>query len=248
LNPCARNRYGGSARIAFDPKHEEMSMKRITLLLSLSAMLLLPSCKKSEIDQKPAAEVTETATTSTTTTSATSASDTAATLASSVTTAKVIKEKSSIEFVGAKVTRDHHGKFNNFDGTIGYDANRKPVSVNFDIDLNSIETDTEKLTGHLKSADFFDVAKYPKATFTSTSITEAPAGSPAGTTHMLRGTLDMHGVKKEINVPVQATFTPEGANAKSEFTINRHDWGISYKGAADDLIKDNVLIKLNLFF
>jgi polyisoprenoid-binding protein YceI len=245
LTSCARNRYGGSARIAFDTNHEEMPMKRITLLLSLSALLLLPSCKKSEIDQKPAAEVTET--TATTTAATATVTDTAAAPAAA-TTAKLIKDKSSIEFVGAKVTRDHHGKFNNFDGTLGYDANRKPVSVSFDIDLNSIETDTEKLTGHLKSADFFDVAKYPKATFTSTSITEAPAGSPAGTTHMLRGTLDMHGAKKEINVPVQATFTPEGVNAKSEFTINRHDWGISYKGAADDLIKDNVLIKLNLTF
>ena len=40
----------------------------------------------------------------------------------------------------------------------------------------------------------------------------------------------------------------EGVHAKSEFTINRHDWGISYKGAADDLIKDNVLMKLDLAF
>ena len=94
----------------------------------------------------------------------------------------------------------------------------------------------------------FDVAKYPKATFVSTSLTAAPAGTPGGATHMLKGTLDLHGVQKEITIPVVAEKTAEGVRTKSEFTINRQDWGISYKGAADDLIKDNVLIKLDLMF
>ncbi len=215
-------------------------MKQTSLLLTLTMLLILPACQKSEIDQKPAAEVSEaTATTSTVTT------DTG--MNSSAVITKVIKEKSSIEFVGAKVTRDHQGKFRDFDGSIEY-VDAKPVKIAFDIDLTSIETDTEKLTGHLKTADFFDVAKYPKATFTSTSLTEAPAGSAAGTTHILKGTLDLHGAIKEVTIPVQAAFTPTGVNARSEFTINRHDWGISYKGMADDLVKDNVLMKVNLAF
>jgi polyisoprenoid-binding protein YceI len=216
-------------------------MKSSSLVLALS-FLILPACQKSELANKPAAEVTES--------SATTATDTAVTStepASNVTTANVIKEKSSINFVGAKVTRDHKGKFNNFDGTISY-AGATPQGVKFDIDLGSIETDTEQLTGHLKSPDFFDVAKYPKATFTSTSLTPAPAGSAAGSTHILKGTLDLHGVQKEVTIPVTATTTPEGVRTQSEFTINRHDWGISYKGMADDLIKDNVLIKLDLLF
>lgn len=214
-------------------------MKYRNLLFALSLLLILPACQ-SEIDEKPAAEVSESSTTM--------ASDTAVTQpAAGAVTANVIKEKSSIEFVGAKVTRDHQGKFNQFDGTLDY-VGGKPDRISFDIDLGSIETDTADLTTHLKSADFFDVAKYPKATFRSTSLTEAPAGSPAGTTHMLKGTLDLHGVQKEVSIPVTATQTADGVNAKSEFTINRHDWGISYKGMADDLIKDNVLIRLNLMF
>ncbi|HET8797112.1 MAG TPA: YceI family protein, partial [Thermoanaerobaculia bacterium] len=116
------------------------------------------------------------------------------------------------------------------------------------IDLTSIETDTPDLTTHLKTPDFFDVAKYPKATFTSTSLTTAPAGAANGATHELKGILDLHGVQKEVTIPVTATTTPEGVRTTSEFTINRHDWGISYKGMADDLIKDNVLIKLDLLF
>lgn len=215
-------------------------MKSHKLFLALSLLSLGLACRESEIDQKPAAEVT--ATTTASTTEATTTQTTAG-----ATTANVIKEKSSINFVGAKVTRDHTGQFKTFDGGIEYVAG-KPEKINFDIDLSSIETDTADLTGHLKSPDFFDVAKHPKATFTSTSLTEAPVGSPAGTTHVLKGNLNLHGVSREVTIPVAAQVTPEGVRTKSEFTINRHDWAISYKGMADDLIKDNVLIKLDLLF
>lgn len=214
-----------------------MRLKYGSLFLALT---LVAACQKSEISDKPAAEVSETA-------AATTAAATSTQPALGATTSKVIKEKSKIEFVGAKVTRDHHGEFKNFDGWIEYAAG-KPTRISFDIDLNSTVTDTEKLTAHLKSPDFFDVAKYPKATFTSTSLTEAPAGSPGGATHTLQGTLDLHGMQKQVSIPVVAQQTPEGVRATSEFTIDRHDWGISYKGMPDDLIRDEVLIKLDLSF
>ena len=214
-------------------------MKFSTAVLALSVLTLGGACK-SELDNKTAAEVSETVAT-TSETSSTSA------LAAATTSSPVIKDKSSIQWVGAKVTGDHKGQFKNFDGSIDYAAG-KPSRIAFDIDLNSVESDTEKLTGHLKSADFFDVAKFPKATFVSTSLTDAPAGAAGGATHMLTGTLDLHGVQKEVTIPVVTQVGAEGVRAKSEFTINRHDWGISYKGAADDLIKDNVLIRLDLLF
>lgn len=213
-------------------------MKSCSLILAMSMVMFGAACRESVVDTKPAAEVTETSATT-----ATVPSDTAP--AGPV--SRVIKEKSKIEFVGAKVTRDHNGKFNNFDGGIEYAAGQ-PQKINFEIDLNSIETDDEKLTGHLKTPDFFDVATYPKATFTSTSLTPAPAGSADGATHMLKGTLDLHGVQKEVTIPVKAEQSADGVRTTSEFTINRHDWNISYRGAADDLIKDNVLIKLDLMF
>jgi len=203
----------------------------------LVASLALVACQ-SEISDKPAAEVTETATVATAT---------AAAPAGEAVTANVIKEKSAIRFIGAKVTRDHKGEFGNFDGSVQY-AGGQPQQVSFTIDLDSIETDTENLTKHLKTADFFDVEKYPTATFTSNSLTAAPAGSPDGVTHMLQGTLDLHGVKKDVSIPVKTEQTADGLRATSEFTINRHDWGISYKGMADDLIKDEVLMQLDLLF
>ncbi len=211
--------------------------------IALTILALTTGCRESVVDTKPAAEVTDT----TANTTATSTSETAFQPTPGATVANVIKEKSKIEFVGAKVTRDHNGKFNDFDGWIEYAAG-KPSRVAFQIDLGTLQADDEKLTGHLKSPDFFDVAKYPKATFTSTSLTAAPAGTAGGATHTLKGTLDMHGVSKEVTIPVVTKITPDGVRSTSEFTIDRHDWGISYKGAADDLIKDNVLIKLDLMF
>ncbi|HVG23432.1 MAG TPA: YceI family protein [Thermoanaerobaculia bacterium] len=210
------------------------------LFLALSLAVLLPACQKSEIADKPAAEVSDASSTTSAATSSTQPS------ANAVRT-DVIKEKSSIHFVGAKVTRDHNGEFKNFDGSIEY-AGGKPQQISFDIDVASLQTDQPKLDAHLKTADFFDVAKYPRAKFTSTSLTAAPAGEASGATHILTGTLDMHGVQKEVRVPVKAQQTADGVHATSEFTIKRHDWGISYRGVADDLVKDNVLIRLDLWF
>lgn len=215
-------------------------MKKAVLALGLS-VVLLAGCE-SEIDNQPAAQVSET---TATTSTATATTGTAPIAGAPV--GEVIKEKSSIDWVGAKVTRDHKGKFPDFDGYIQYDGGQ-PSRIAFEIDLTTLESDEEKLTAHLKTPDFFDVAKFPKATFVSTSLTPAAAGAPAGTTHMLKGMLNMHGVEKEVTIPVTAQVTPEGIRTMSNFTINRHDWGVSYRGASDDLIKDDVLIKLNLFF
>ena len=100
----------------------------------------------------------------------------------------------------------------------------------------------EKLTRHLKDSDFFDVAKFPKATFTSTKIEPSTEEG----THMVTGDLEMRGVKKQISFPV--TIKKQGSTVltTSEFTIKRFDWDVNYKGAADDLIKDDVLIKLHI--
>lgn len=214
-------------------------MKHRSLPFAFSMLFILSACQKSEVNNVPAASVSETA--------ATSPDTAAAQPGGPVSTAKVIKEKSSIEFIGAKVTGDHNGKFNDFDGSIEYAA-ATPQRVSFTMDLGSLQTDEPKLDTHLKTPDFFDVAQYPTATFTSTSLTPAPPGAPEGTTHILSGTLNMHGVTKEVTIPVMAQQSTEGVRATSDFTINRHDWGISYKGMADDLIKDDVRIKLNLLF
>lgn len=198
--------------------------------------LVLAACK-SEIDERSAAEVTETSATS-----STSQTSTQQVTSSS----QVIKDRSKIGFIGAKVTEDHPGVFSEFDGRIDY-AGTQPSSINFTIKPGSADTKIEKLNAHLKSADFFDVAKYPEATFVSNSVRPIQ-GDPAGNTHEVCGVLTLHGVSKDVCFPAKVDVTPQGVHALADFKINRHDWGISYKGAADNLIKDDVVIQLDLWF
>jgi polyisoprenoid-binding protein YceI len=151
---------------------------------------------------------------------------------------------SKIEFVGAKVTRKHDGSFQTFTGTVNVvDNDPTKSSVTADIDVASIKTDEEKLTGHLKTAELLDVAKYPKATFTSTSI---KAGGDKGASHTVTGNLELHGVKKSISFPATIKLADDAVDVDAEFAINRKDFGIVYPGMPDDLIKDDVLLKLKL--
>lgn len=153
-------------------------------------------------------------------------------------------QNSELNFVGAKVTKKHDGKFGTFNGTVTLvDSDPTKSSVKVEVDMATISSDDEKLTGHLKSPDFFDVAKFPKATFTSTSI---KAGGANGATHTVTGNLEMHGVTKSITFPATIRTTPAGVETDAEFGINRKDFGVVYPGMPDDLIKDEVLIRLKL--
>lgn len=201
---------------------------------ALPALLVLSlACQKTEMPAP--AEVTETSSTSTMTTTTA--------VSGPATSANVIAEKSSIAFTGAKVTGHHDGVFQKFNGQVNYNG-ATATGINFDIDLASVKTDETKLDAHLKSPDFFDVAKFPKATFTSSSITPGPTPND----YTIAGTLDLHGVKKEVTFPAKVESTPAGVHATASFSINRKDWGIVYTGAADNLIKDDVAIKLDLWF
>lgn len=214
-----------------------MNRTRSCFLVTIACVALLSAACKSEVDDKSAASVSEPAPSASTAPPSPPAGVPAAVIAAS----------SRIEFVGAKVTRDHKGGFREFSGSVFW-VDGKASSLLFEIDMSSIFTDTEKLTGHLKTPDFFDVATYPKTTFSSTSIAEMPSGDSSGATHTISGILTMHGVDKAISFPVTVTSDATGVGATAEFTINRQDWGISYRGAADDLIKDEVLIRLDMKF
>lgn len=151
---------------------------------------------------------------------------------------------SKIEFVGAKVTRKHDGSFQTFTGSVNLvDNDPTKSSVTTEIDVASVKTDDEKLTGHLKTPDLLDVEKFPKAKFTSTSI---KAGGDKGATHTVTGNLELHGVTKSISFPATIKLGGDSVDVDAEFVINRKDFGVVYPGMPDDLIKDDVLLKLQL--
>ena len=150
---------------------------------------------------------------------------------------------SKIGFVGSKVTGSHEGGFETFTGSMEVTGDDlATAAVHVEIDTASLWADSEKLAGHLKSADFFDVATHPTATFHSTSVAANEDG-----TYTVSGNLELHGVTKSISFPATIEKTEAGTYAaKAEFSIKRFDFGIEYPGKADDLIRDDVLIKLDL--
>jgi polyisoprenoid-binding protein YceI len=153
-------------------------------------------------------------------------------------------ENSKVEFVAAKVTRSHNGSFKQFAGAIDLVKNSVEGSrVTIDIQTSSVVTDEDALTKHLQTPDFFDVAKFPKATFTSTKIEAANTG---GATHSVTGNFELHGVKKSITFPATITVAPDSVSVNAEFAINRKDFGIVFQNKADDLIRDGVVIRLTV--
>lgn len=147
---------------------------------------------------------------------------------------------SKIEFVGAKVTASHPGGFTDFAGTVDLGDPIEKSRIDVTIQTASLYADKEKLTKHLKSPDFFDVGRFPTATFRSSEIKKEATG------HKISGDLTLHGVTKRISFP--ATISAEGdqITTTAEFAINRQDFGIAYAGMPDDLIRDLVVIKLAL--
>ena len=146
---------------------------------------------------------------------------------------------STIGFTGAKVTKKHDGGFRRFAGVV--DVSGKTARIDVDIDVTSIFTDSAKLDAHLLKPDFFDAARFPRARFTSTKVDAKDDG-----TATITGDLAMRGVTKTITFPAKVAVQGDTATADAEFGINRKDWGISYAGKADDLVMDEVLLKLHV--
>src|SRR5207248_2317220 len=98
-----------------------------------------------------------------------------------------------------------------------------------DIDMNSLYTDTDKLTTHLKSPDFFGVKSNPKSKFVSTKVEKA------GGDYKVTGDFTMLGKTKSITFPAKLAMTADGLSVSSAFTIDRTQWGMTYgQGKVDN--------------
>ena len=155
----------------------------------------------------------------------------------------ITAQNSKVDFVGSKVTGSHNGSFQDFSGQIDYAGNVEQSRVNITIKAGSITADDPKLTEHLKTPDFFDVAKFPEATFVSTAI---KPGGEKGASHTVTGNLTLHGVTKSVTFPATIAVTPDTASVDASFSINRKDFGINYAGAANNLIRDDVVLTLRV--
>ena len=155
-------------------------------------------------------------------------------------------ENSSIEWTAAKITRTHDGGFGAFSGSIYVD--RDVISgVEITIDAASIFSDEDRLTNHLKSGDFFDVEAHPEARFEATSFEPIADGSGEfGATHTVTGTLTLRDQTNQIVFPATLAVDSEMISASADFIIDRQLWGLTYPGQPDDLIRDQIRIKLTM--
>jgi len=140
-------------------------------------------------------------------------------------------DNTTIKFTGTKPGGKHDGGFKKMTGTAKINgADITTLKVVVDIDVNSIWTDTQKVTDHLKTPDFFDAKTYPKAKFESSSIVKDGSG------YKVTGKLTMHGKSKDVTFPAKIDMDAGKLTlTSSNFTINRQDWAINYKGVNDDI-------------
>ncbi len=143
---------------------------------------------------------------------------------------KLTGENTKITFVGKKPDGKHAGGFKTVTGTAKVDGtDLTTLKIDVSIDVNSIFSDDEKLTGHLKSPDFFDVKNHPKAMFKVTKVEKAEKG------YTLTGELTMLGKTKPVVMPSSLSCEGDKLTLKSDFKINRTDWGMTFgKGKIDE--------------
>ena len=151
------------------------------------------------------------------------------------------KAHSEINFVAEARFLSAHGFFGTWDGTAELDpAKLEDSTVSFTIDTASINTRNDRRDNHLKTADFFDAANFPKITFASTKITRVDAQNL-----MIDGNLSIRGNAKPVQVPVRVVFLENGnGRFKGEFKVNRKDFGVSYNSGMNP-IEDIVTVQFD---
>lgn len=144
-----------------------------------------------------------------------------------------------VKFTGTKPNGKHDGGFKTVTGTAnatGTDATT--LKIKLEIDTNSLYSDNDKLTTHLKSPDFFGVKSNPKATFASTKVEKD------GADYKVTGDFTMLGQKKSITFPAKIAVKDDGVTLTSTFSIDRTQWGMTYgQGKVDNMVELNVSVK-----
>ncbi|WP_282044329.1 YceI family protein [Winogradskyella flava] len=205
-------------------------------ILTVVALVVFSSCK----DKAKEAETT--------------AAEEAAVAEVTAVTYNAVADKSMVEWKGFKPTGSHTGTISVANGSVKVNDGTIE-SGDFTIDMNSIvvtdipaeDEGNGKLRGHLTSADFFDVEKFPSAKFEVTGI-ETVDGKT-----MLSGNLTMKDATNNISFPVTTAMDGDTMTLTSEtFTIDRSKWNVKYgsksffDGLGDKFINDDIELKVTL--
>ena len=171
-----------------------------------------------------------------------------------------------INWIGSKPGGQHNGNVNITEGKLSVTGNAVSAG-NFKFDLNTIkDLDLEnpgynaKLVGHLKSADFFDVEKFPVAGFEIVSVKSARSAAAlkegeVATNSDVTGNLTIKGITKSITFPARIILEKNVVSVTANpFSINRTSWGVNYQSKSifaelkDKFIYDEIILSFNLKF
>ena len=127
------------------------------------------------------------------------------------------------------------GQFTSFNGTVESDKpDFSDAKIQFEADVNSINTKNEQRDGHLKSPDFFDAANHPKLTFVSKSITKKSDDE-----YIVLGDITIRGTSKEISLNVTYNGSTKGfggvdvAGFEISGKLNRFDFGLQWNALTE---------------
>ena len=139
-------------------------------------------------------------------------------------------DNTKLEFTGTKKGGKHDGGFKKLTGTATVtDSKFDTLKIEVEIETDSLYADDAKLTGHLKNSDFFGVKDNPKATFKTTKVEKTDKG------YNVTGDLTMIGKTKAVTFPATISEKDGVLSLKSDFKIDRTQWGMNYgKGMIDN--------------
>ena len=173
------------------------------------------------------------------------------TVAAPVRTLHIDRSHSEVAFQVRHLLSKVRGRFADFSGTIEFDeVNPQRSRVEVAINAASIDTAEPERDTHLRSADFFDVEKYPTITFKSTSAARYDSHS-----YDITGELTIHGATREVVLPVSFLgravdpWGNEKVGFEAELTLNRKDFGLHWNAALETggfLVGDEVRVFLSI--
>jgi polyisoprenoid-binding protein YceI len=136
---------------------------------------------------------------------------------------RIQPEASEITFRATSRLMNADGRFARFSGDVMVDpAVLTGARVSLTIDAASLDTGIEMRDKHLRSSDFFDVERFPTVAFQSVRV------EAAGRRATVVGRLTLHGVTREIAVPIDVQITSAALVASGEFIVNRGEYAMNY--------------------
>ena len=144
-----------------------------------------------------------------------------------------ISDDYSIKFKG----KDAEGIFKTMSGDISFDENDLNSS-NFStsVDVSSINTGNGMKNRHAKSDKWFDAKKHPTINFISSKFSKSTHG------YQVEGTIEMHGIKKQIIIP----FTFSSNVFKGNFSVNRTDFGVGSMEGMSKKVSNEIVIEISV--